>query len=91
MSKASAEILVSALASLGLTVQTKTATKIVAQSYGATVTWIQGKGTTIRSNDNSLAEKIPQAYAASTLSYAAKRNGWTVKQTDLNKFQVIRR
>jgi hypothetical protein len=91
LSKASADVLSAALVSLGFTLQTHTTSKIVATMYGSTVTWIQGKGTTIKSNDRTLTDKIPQAYAAATLTIAAKRNNWTVKQTDTNKYQVIRR
>lgn len=92
LSKASAEVLASALASLGLTVREKTATRVYAVGRNnTTVEWQQGKGTIVRTQDTTLAAKIPQSYAAATIALAAKRNGWLVKQTEQNKFQVIRR
>lgn len=91
LSKASADVLSAALVSLGLKLTVNTATKIVATSYQTTVTWERGKGMTVRTNDDSLADKIQQAYASTTLQIVAKKNGWLIKQTEQNKFQVIRR
>lgn len=95
LSKASADVLTAALVSMGLTVRLKTAGRIEAYTPNdTTIIWVQGEGTTIRSQygeDKALAAKIPQAYSAAAMSYAAKRNGWLVKPNGLNKFQVMKR
>ena len=97
LSKASVDVLASALAELGFTISTQTADKIVANNRdGATVIWDKGSGTTIRQSayDRSkLADLIAPAYSKAALKTAAKKFGWDWKQdkTNNNVFEVTRR
>jgi len=90
LSKANVIVLKNALMDLGLEIKVDTADKVVARRGNTTVTWLKGKGTTVVSNDNSIAEELPKRYSQAAIAYAAKINKWTVTKKDENNFAVVR-
>jgi hypothetical protein len=92
MTKANADVLTMALEALGMTVTEKSGVKIVANSRGESLTWIAGKGITIKSTRTSkIASTLQQEYSKQAIQWVAKRSGWQVKQESENMFAVSKR
>jgi hypothetical protein len=90
LSKANSLVLKDALTKLGMRIEVQTADRIVAHKGNTTVTWIKGKGTTVRGSDQTIAENLPKTYSQAAIAYAAKVNRWNVIKTDENHFAVVR-
>lgn len=96
LSKASPDILRAALLKLGYNLYTDTRTDIRASKAGIAFNWTAGQpGRVYGSNSQDVIDnngkEIKRAYSAAAVEYAAKRNGWTLKQTAPNQYQAIRR
>lgn len=94
LSKANPDVLKTALEKLGYRVEIKDGTLYAGKNHNTeTINWTKGQAATItsRNNTDQLTKQIKQAYSAAAIEYAAKRNGWTIKQTSGNSYEVIRR
>lgn len=92
LAKAIPSLLQEALKSLNWKVNSFTETQITAVHGPDSLTWVKGKGLAVKSQDSTiLFEQIPQAYSKQVISWAAKRAGWQVTQTQENSFKVTSR
>lgn len=94
LSKANADILRQALEAEGYTISLADGERIRAYKGSYTFEWQRGKGSTVTtstSQGQTMAEKIQRKYSAAAVAYAAKKNGWLVKSTGENQYQVMKR
>jgi hypothetical protein len=99
LAKANPDILREALKAEGYTLQATGGVDTLAGYNVRTdvnVYWRKGAGTTLtttRAQDvtDKAGATLTRAYSAAAVDYAARRNGWTVKQTQDGKYQIIRR
>ena len=92
LSNALPDVLTDALQSTGWTIRETTSQRIIAYKGSESVTWSAGKGLSVRSsNPKEVIRTVTQAYSRQAVSWAAKRAGWTVRQTNENQFTVTRR
>jgi len=81
---------------LGLALKAIGATSIVVTSAGARATidgvdvQIRGGKLQVREGYEHLADRVKVAYSRQTIFHAARSNGWKVKETRPNVFQVIK-
>ena len=93
LTKADIPTLISALISLGFSIEQQTDNKIEAFVRGTNVTWTREGGLKINSRYNAerWADKIQTTYTSQVIQTVSKRYGWQVKEIATGNYQVIRR
>jgi hypothetical protein len=94
LAKAMPEIVAEAIKTCGgqISLLSQLPTAIQATIGNNRITWTAGKGITVQGyNNQEQIKTLTKAYSKQAVTWAAKRAGWTVKQTADDKLTVSRR